>query len=582
MSRTSRDAAAEPARQTESVDDVSGEAGATQDLSLAQTEGLELAEQLGTGRGTRTWLAKEEQSREKFTVTFATGATSEERRPQQRAMARVAEHWAGVTHSHLVPVRGSIGGAGATGDMAGTAAEGANGVAALVCDHVNGISLARRIAQDGRVTPAELTPILMAVAKGLATLHDHGWVHGTLGPNSILLGQEQSVWLDGYGLPVSSDAETSADLNATTTGQTPAQAVVSWGHEDRPEMLDRSVARTPEDDVKALATLAWVALTGRAPGSDSHRVPLTLVCPAAPRGLVLMLEAALSDEPRTRPTAHEFAAGVAAIPTAKAAPKAARVQTPQIIRADGTEVKLGRKWRPTLHRGSSAVAASVSADRSWRRPLVLALAATALVGCAWFGVSELTGGEASPVAAEQDTARADEPVGEAATSAPGEEAASAPAIGPETNTQNSAEQAARALVASRAEALAAGDEQALAAVYVPGSRLAASDELTIAHAARQGGGVSDYTPLSGLSMKVDRIQLASSTGPESRRQDESRDAKASTFYAEILTRGWHGEIPEDSHVDREDTTVRQTVHLTVTETTDGWRIVDVTPVKRMD
>lgn len=574
--------AAEPAPHSESVGDVSGEAGATHDLSLAQTEGLELAAQLGTGRGTRTWLAKEEQSREKFTVTFATGATSEERRPQQRAMARVAAHWAGVTHPHLVPVRGSIGGAGATGGVAGRAAEGADGVAALVCDHVTGISLARRIAQDGRVPPAELTPILTAAAKGLATLHDHGWVHGTLGPNNILLGQEQSVWLDGYGLPVSSDADSSADPNAPITGQTPAQAVVSWGHEDRPEMLDRSVARTPEDDVKALATLAWVALTGRAPGSDSHRVPLTLVCPAAPRGLVLMLEAALSDDPRTRPTAHEFAAGVAAIPTAKAAPRVARAQTPQIIRADGSEVKLRRTWRPTLRRGSSAVAASVTADRAWRRPLVLALAATALVGCAWFGVSELTGGEASPVAAEQDTARADEPVGEAATSAPGEEAASAPAIGPETNTQNSAEQAARALVASRAEALAAGDEQALAAVYVPGSRLAASDELTIAHAARQGGGVSDYTPLSGLSMEVDRIQLASSPGPESRRQDESRDAKASTFYAEILTRGWHGEIPEDSHVDREDTTVRQTVHLTVTETTDGWRIVDVTPVKRMD
>lgn len=578
--------AAEPAPHSESVDDVLGEAGATHDLSLAQTEGLELSEQLGTGRGTRTWLAKEEQSREKFTVTFATGATSEERRPQQRAMARVAEHWAGVTHPHLVPVRGTIGGAGATGGTAGTAADGADGVAALVCDHVNGLSLARRIAQDGRVTPAELTPILTAAAKGLATLHDHGWVHGTLGPNSILLGQDRSVWLDGYGLPVSSDADPSADLNATTMGQTPAQAVVSWGHEDRPEMLDRSVARTPEDDVKALATLAWVALTGRAPGSDSHRVPLTLVCPAAPRGLVLMLEAALSDDPRTRPTAHEFAAGVAAIPTAKAAPKAARVQTPQIIRADGTEVTLGRTWRPTLRRGSSAVAASVAADRAWRRPLVLALAATALVGCAWFGVSELTGGEASPVVAEQDTARADEPVGEpvddVATSAPRDEAASAPAVGPETNTQNSAEQAARALVASRAEALAAGDEQALAAVYVPGSRLAASDELTIAHAARQGGGVSDYTALSGLSMEVDRIQPASSTGPESRRQDESRDAKASTFYAEILTRGWHGEIPEDSHVDREDTTVRQTVHLTVTETTDGWRIVDVTPVKRMD
>ena len=561
------------------------------DRSLAQAEGLELVEQLSSGRGTRTWLAKEEQSREKFTVTFATGISPEEREPQQRCMARVAEVWAGTTHPHLVPVRGTI--------------DGAEGVEALVSAHVNGISLARRIAQDGRVPPAEISPILTAAAMGLATLHDHGWVHGTLSTNNILLEEDQNVRLDGYGRPVGKETD------STSSGSATAQAVVSWGHDDRPDMLDRSIARTPADDVKALATLAWVALTGRAPGSDSHRVPLTLVCPAAPRGLVLMLESALSDEPETRPSAHEFATGIAAIPTAKTAPKVARLKTPHIIRADGTEVKLGRTWRPTTRRGSRAAAASVSVDRPWQRPLVLALAATALVGCAWFGVAELTGGEPTPVAADQEVSEAagseTEGTGSEGTgseewendsSATGDsgsgtsaekegispttrdEAASSAAAGPGAQNQKSAEQAARELVASRAQALAAGNGDALAAVYVPGSQLAESDQSTIAHAASQKGGDSDYTALSGLSMEVDRIEPASVAEPESASDSEIREGNAHTFYAEILTRGWHGEIPEESHVNREDTTVRQTVHLTVAETDSGWRIVDVTPVKR--
>lgn len=542
------------------------------DQAAARTEGLELAGQLGSGRGARTWLAKEEQSREKFTVTFATGTSAEDRQPQQVWMARVAEHWAGTTHPNLVPVRGTIG----SGDS----------VEALVTDHVEGISLAQRIAQDGRVPASEISPILTAVAAGLGTLHDHGWVHGTLSPNSILLGKDERVWVDGYGLPVGSASSAPGDDQAL------ADPVVSWGHDDRPEVLDRSVARTPPDDVKALATLAWVALTGRVPGSDSHRVPLTLVCPAASRGLVLMLEAALSDEPATRPTAHEFAAGIAAIPTAKTAPKVARIQSPQIVRADGTEVKLGRPRRPMARRGSSATTATVSVDRPWQRPLVLALAATALTGCAWFGIAELTGEEFSTVAVEQGESEQrtvenddSEPGGPAADAvAPPDQSrdAAPPAQSdkPGPVVSEAVENAARELVASRAQALATGDGTALAAVYVPESRLAESDRSTIVHAAGQDGVAGDDTALSGLSMEVDRMEPVSGSEPAPGDRGTSPDGQAHTFYAEILTGGWHGEIPERAHVDREGTTVRQTVHLTVTETDDGWRIVDVTPVER--
>ena len=107
----------------------------------------------------------------------------------------------------------------------------------------------------------------------------------------------------------------------------------------------------PADDVHALGVLGWRALTGRLPGPDSHRVPLTLMCPGAPRHLVLMLEAALCDDPVERPTAHELAAGFdAAAPAPRSVRRPARRpedrMTPEVIRADGTVLHPRRLRRP--------------------------------------------------------------------------------------------------------------------------------------------------------------------------------------------------------------------------------------------
>ncbi len=547
----------EPGRTVESTGDA-------RDHAAAQSEGLELAGRLGSGRGTRSWLAKEEQSREKFTVTFATGTSAQERDAQQRAMARVAEHWAGLADPHLVAVRGTIG----HGETA----------QALVADHTEGTSLARRLVADGRVSPAELSPILAAAAKGLATLHDHDWVHGTLSPHRILLGPDRQVRIDGYGLPNTSGA---TEPNGTADSVTAA----SWGQDDRPEVHDRDIARSSADDIKALATLAWLALTGRSPGPDSHRVPLTLVCPAAPRGLVLMLEAALGDDPGTRPTAREFATGIAAIPAVKAPPASARAQPPDIIRADGTEVKLGRTILPRLRRGSAVVAAHHG--RSRRHPLIIACAAAGLVACVWFAIPLVNRGDGSPVAVEEHVAGSEEsgirtPGTSPVETAPEAETAAPSATTPESgqNTTRAAERAARDLVVARAEALAAGDQEALEAVYVRGSSLQESDQATIARAAEQDVGSSGYTALSGLSMEVARIEVLSAPGERGNPDENVPAGGTHTFYAEILTRGWHGEIPEGAHVARENATVRQTAHLTVTRTDKGWRIVDVTPVAR--
>ncbi|RUQ02385.1 hypothetical protein D8M38_12695, partial [Kocuria sp. HSID17582] len=99
-------------------------------------------------------------------------------------------------------------------------------------------------------------------------------------------------------------------------------------------------------DVHDLAVTGWLALTGRYPGPDSHRVPLSLMCPTAPRHLVLMLEAALCDDHGQRPSAHELAAGFDA-PVRRPSParRPPERMTPEVIRADGTVVKQRRRLR---------------------------------------------------------------------------------------------------------------------------------------------------------------------------------------------------------------------------------------------
>ncbi|MBK4121101.1 hypothetical protein [Kocuria rhizophila] len=138
--------------------------------------------------------------------------------------------------------------------------------------------------------------------------------------------------------------------------------------------------------------------------------------------------------------------------------------------------------------------------------------------------------------------------------------------------------AVRALVAERAAALAAGDEAAAAAVYVPDSGLAARDREVIRRAAAQDSTGSGFTALSGLSMEV--VSLEEQPPAPGAHLSPAEAARSRTYRAEVLTRGWHGELPAGSAVTREGGDARQSVRITVVQTSQGWRLTDVTPLPR--
>lgn len=646
-----------------SVASRTGEESTHGEAAASASGGLELVAVQAEGGGTRTWRARERSTREPFTVTFATGPDPALRQRQEQRFAALVAAFAESPHPHLVPVLATLG-------------EGEQ-VRALVSACVTAETLHERARGAERISPEEMSSVLGDVARALGHLHDRGWAHGRLGAEHVLLTGDGAV-VDGYGVPFGSSLRVlwgHSRQTPDTAGPVeeerapgvdghhgprdewavPDAGVPPWT-EDHPgqepasaagaaagtEQWDDDAAHegaSAAQDVYDLGVLGWLALTGRLPGTDSHRVPLTLMCPTAPRHLVLMLEAALADDPAARPAAHELATGFSApAPRTRPARRPPERMTPEVIRADGTVVKLRARalpravarLRPASGRGEAATAPVGGRERTVesagaaappggretvlgavgaavRRPGVrgpaLLLAVLLAVALAWAlvqhdgstGTGADTGVAASPPApaapsTDPSRAAADRQTPATGSTSPGAGHGASPSPGTPTHGSASAPgasmqdkdreaaDAVRALVAERAAALAAGDEAAAAAVYVPDSGLAARDREVIRRAAAQDSTGSGFTALSGLSMEV--ASLEEQPPAPGAHLSPAEAARSRTYRAEVLTRGWHRELPAGSAVTREGGDARQSVRITVVQTSQGWRLTDVTPLPR--
>ncbi|MBS6030745.1 MAG: hypothetical protein KH989_08625 [Kocuria rhizophila] len=619
----------------------------------AQGEGLELVERLAEGGGTRTWLAREQSTREGFTVTFAVSEDPERRRPVEADFAALVDAWAQETHPALVGVRAVI----ADGTIHRNAAAPAGGSprgggvdrGALVAEHVKARPLAEIMGEQGRVAPETLLPVLADAARGLSRLHERGWVHGALSARHVLVTPDGRALLDGYGVRAGARPGPPAwgQAQDTDARQELADRAVGLGrahhHMDEagPVAAGSATEVSAAQDVHDLAVTGWLALTGRYPGPDAHRVPLSLMCPNAPRHLVLMLEGALCDDPAQRPSAHELATGFDT-PVRKPSParRPPERMTPEVIRADGTvlrprrrpfaaaALRLGGRSERSQGRGgerartvgqaTAGTAATDGESHGPRRALAITAAVLAAAAIVWVfanwpdgDVVAGTGATASPAAPEDarspDEARGFEvsanPSGTSGAGGNTDESASRDAGGtgggsprqvapsasggssagtgtaPGESMQDKDREARGAvgdLVARRAAALAAGDEAAAEAVYVPRSGLAARDKDLIRRAAARGGADAGTTELSELRMKV--VSLAEQKPDTAARLSPADAARTRTYNAEVVTRGWRGALPTGSAVTGDGDLARQRLRITITATAQGWRLADVTPL----
>lgn len=183
-----------------------------------------------------------------------------------------------------------------------------------VMELCNGGTLGDRLEATGPIPPAELVPIISAVAEGLAALHSRGLVHRDIKPHNILF-QDRRAKLGDFGLARSEDGADSSPLTVpgTTVGTLPFLA---------PELLVGD-APTQASDVYALAVTAFQALTGRYPKpSDSMREivehrqepPATVssVVPGLGTAYDAPIGRALAEDPAARPSAVTFARGLQA------------------------------------------------------------------------------------------------------------------------------------------------------------------------------------------------------------------------------------------------------------------------------
>ena len=177
-----------------------------------------------------------------------------------------------------------------------------------------GGSLADRLGSDRPMPPGELVPILVSVSDGLATLHRAGLVHRDVKPSNILFAADR-VKLGDFGL-ARSDA--GSDLTDLTE---PGTAIGTLGY-IAPERL-RGEAGGPAADVFALATIAYLGLTGRLPRPSGSLRDLVAAAPfrapavstAAPglgREFDDVLFGGLAVDPAGRPDALGFGAALAA------------------------------------------------------------------------------------------------------------------------------------------------------------------------------------------------------------------------------------------------------------------------------
>lgn len=171
----------------------------------------------------------------------------------------------------------------------------------LVMKYIPGRTLGALYRERGRMTVAEVTPILRQLCDGCGFLHRKGFVHRDLKPSNVLVQPDGRVVLLDFGLA----RRVVGDAQLTAAGMVLGSApyVSPEQVEDRP--IDQ------RSDLFSLATMTWELLTGQVafPGEAAVAMMLRLtwepkllheVDPTIPRAVSAVVKKAMSRNPDHR------------------------------------------------------------------------------------------------------------------------------------------------------------------------------------------------------------------------------------------------------------------------------------------
>jgi len=149
-----------------------------------------------------------------------------------------------------------------------------DGVPFLVCEYVDGETLAERIAR-GALEPAEAARLVLEVGEALAYAHERGVIHRDIKPSNILLDREGRPHLADFGLAKRERADESVTQSGDLLG-TPAYMSPELARGDARHVDARS-------DVYSLGVVLYEALTGHRPFYGNRRLLLLQVLEEDPR-----------------------------------------------------------------------------------------------------------------------------------------------------------------------------------------------------------------------------------------------------------------------------------------------------------
>jgi serine/threonine protein kinase len=124
----------------------------------------------------------------------------------------------------------------------------------LVMEYVDGVTLARLVREQGRLSPDEAGPLLRQVADALVAAHAAGIVHRDVKPSNIMVARDGRVKLADFGI-----ARTATDPALTQTGLVTGSPAYLAPEVAAGQRGDESV------DVWSLGATAFHVLAGRPP-----------------------------------------------------------------------------------------------------------------------------------------------------------------------------------------------------------------------------------------------------------------------------------------------------------------------------
>jgi serine/threonine protein kinase len=185
----------------------------------------------------------------------------------------------------------------------------AGGMHYLAWPYVEGETLDKFIAREGKVPADIVIPFVMQIAEGLEVSHQQALFHGLLKPSNIMVGPNKEAYILDFGigcLLAETEGESLVDTMST------ANSVTSGLDCSSPESIMDPTNLTPTGDQYSLGCVMYYMLTGQYPfpdGSAAEKMmahqfkqpeSLANLAPGTPPALIAIVERLMQKKPEDR------------------------------------------------------------------------------------------------------------------------------------------------------------------------------------------------------------------------------------------------------------------------------------------